>query len=894
MSSPDPPEVSSVQELYSPLPFILEEESYRDAQAVEAVLLTFNMDYGFFERTILGPLQATGARITTVADAGVNAPDVRAARRAGVSYVPGLAAVPGAFHPKVVVVGGLSRAMVAIGSGNVSIGGWQYNAETWVVGRADETGYPDWLADLALWLHDLPAHVAIAPRAAHGCQRASRVLDHVIGSATAQSTGQRLVHNLETSILDQLPQGPVDELVLYAPFHDPRGSAIEKLIDRFDPTHVTLTIQPGLTMTDPARLQELTARHPLVVLADDDGDRYRHGKLVEWRIGEQRWALTGSANLSVSAFCRTVMDANCEIGIVTDLGTRSLAPPASAAVDLDRLSAPDSWALGRERMIAAPILLSATIEEAGLYLTLARAFANELVVQVSPYSEDPDVWLSQGSVPSGTSSVDLPIETVGGSRVRLLGRAADGAPLVSNVVFVIDPGAVIRRAAAPSSTRRHRPELGQLFEDFGAATGFLQELENLAAGVAATTLPRAAASGEADAAERHGSHRLDSDEDGWLSYLEGTASRLGEDLLSFALPLPDLPALGPGVLDRTVDWDDLLADDDVAGLSDDTAEEVDAETSDSNEAASGQAVEEPQPPDLRGLSEEGKRRYRRWVGKLSELVDRLPAPERLAAVRLLLWTTRSGIWPRDADEWYFALASATRALVRHEPPERLRGATASLAAVAITVLYEHTPFSVTTDRTREYERVSQELTEMLLFADEQLIAKYALHLHNRYEGELTPELVSEVVEHICDEDPFTNVMDRVRDQGWDIERPGQRLLIVRGDFGNPVLRAHRVLALAESLGPVGVWAVNDRGDWSFAAWSKPELIRIDHIKGSSLWRHYRLERLVGPASLAQQMRFNPGAARDYEIDHIPRSRPFEEALVLMSALGVSDPQPPNH
>ncbi|MGW7447630.1 hypothetical protein [Kitasatospora sp. NPDC054795] len=37
-------------------------------------------------------------------------------------------------------------------------------------------------------------------------------------------------------------------------------------------------------------------------------DRYRHGKLIEWAVDGQRWALTCSPNLSAAALLRSVPD----------------------------------------------------------------------------------------------------------------------------------------------------------------------------------------------------------------------------------------------------------------------------------------------------------------------------------------------------------------------------------------------------------------------------------------------------------------------------------------------------------------------------------------------------------------------------------------------------------
>ena len=53
----------------SPLPCLFAEQRHADRQAREALFCSFNADLGFFERTVLGVTQASGARATVVGDA---------------------------------------------------------------------------------------------------------------------------------------------------------------------------------------------------------------------------------------------------------------------------------------------------------------------------------------------------------------------------------------------------------------------------------------------------------------------------------------------------------------------------------------------------------------------------------------------------------------------------------------------------------------------------------------------------------------------------------------------------------------------------------------------------------------------------------------------------------
>ena len=83
---------------------IFEEAGTGDRQTREAL---------FFETRLLGPVRAAGAAVTVVADSRVFAPDARNVRSAGHGYALGLAAMGGAFHPKLTVLAGPQRALIA-------------------------------------------------------------------------------------------------------------------------------------------------------------------------------------------------------------------------------------------------------------------------------------------------------------------------------------------------------------------------------------------------------------------------------------------------------------------------------------------------------------------------------------------------------------------------------------------------------------------------------------------------------------------------------------------------------------------------------------------------------------------------------------------------------------
>ncbi|MBP8532161.1 hypothetical protein GWI24_02820, partial [Streptomyces sp. MK37H] len=300
-TAPAPGVVEPAIAFASPLSLILDEERTGGQRLEEALFLSFTADLGFFEEVALGVTQATGARVTVVGDVSMARNDPRSVRRAGRSYLAGLAYAHGAaFHPKLMVLAGPEHATIALGSGNTTLAGWQANAELWTLLRVDGEQSPTAVPEVAAWLRGLPEKVRFSAGVPQALGRVAALLDRLHGDRTPTAPQVRVVSSLRTPIIDQLPHGPVDELAVFAPFYDQRSMALRQLLERFRPSRFNLAYQPGLSDLDGPSVAALVKEYDGRVISDND-QRYRHGKLVEWASEGQRWALTGSPNLSVAA-----------------------------------------------------------------------------------------------------------------------------------------------------------------------------------------------------------------------------------------------------------------------------------------------------------------------------------------------------------------------------------------------------------------------------------------------------------------------------------------------------------------------------------------------------------------------------------------------------------------
>lgn len=564
----------------SPLPYLFAEEHHVDRQAREALFLTFNADLGFFERTILGVTQATGARITVIGDGRMSAPDPRAARNAGTSYLHGLAVTPAgaAFHPKITVVVGPLRAVAAIGSGNLTIGGWHLNHETWTVATADRDRCPAIIVQLAEWLRTLPSVCTITPEAAQGIQRTATCLDQLAAESSIIDTGHQLVHTSARPIIDQLPRRELSHLLLYAPFHDEHGEAIGQLIEQMAPAEVRLAVQSDRrTVIQPQAIARVIAELavPLKVI-QDEGPAYRHGKLIEGVSSDGiRWALTGSPNLSGSALLRDVgHGGNIEVGVIAPLSATLF--PAGTPTTLDSVPARRIDRTAAERPEHGVLLIGAARSDSDLRVTFARPTDYLVRILVSSHTQF-DTWTMTGTVPAGVAEHSFPDANVpAGSRICAEWDTASGTSR-SAVIFVSDLELVLRRRGESTGGERAAPpDPMKLITDPRLLEIWAASIMQITSTRASTAVPRVtgsgAPSGERDA-PRHGTGlRTDSDDDNWLAYVDDAAARLGPAVVRFALgglrALRDqAQAAGTGLLEPT----DRIIEDSQPGFDADDA-----------------------------------------------------------------------------------------------------------------------------------------------------------------------------------------------------------------------------------------------------------------------------------------------------------------------------------
>lgn len=877
----------------NPFPHLVAEEKYRDYQAQEALLLTFNVDLGFFESRLLGLLRATGARVTVAADAGVWDPDTRAIRSAGRSYQLGLVAERTAFHPKLLVLVGQKRAVAAVGSGNLTMGGWQYNHELLTVFTGDLDGMPMAFGDIRNALSTLASARLLDPVAQRGLTQTVGYLEALLDKAPTMDTGHRVHASWISPLIDYLPTKPVSELNLLAAFHDPQATAIGQLLARLQARRVRITVQPGLTHLDAITLGDVLDSYAartgadVAVLQDPtslgtDDARYRHGKLIEWTTHDgARHALTGSPNLSTAALLKRVGDGgNYELAVRSPIA-HSLFPGGEVVdpATVPKLIADLAVAAGHDRQTAQ--VLAAFCRDDQLILHLNRPAPAGVVIELSSRSEHPDEWATIGSVPMGAVTASFDALVPAGSRVRA-STPQRGATMPT---FVTDELRVSTRSIPDRQTSKtHRATADDLFgDDIDLLDALLADLTAHAEESRNTRLP----TGATDGARPGASERHDSLEP-WLWLQEDTVRRYGPGLAAWLLVLPQLEQTDP----TAVPWADIITDEQAAGLVYDEQTDVDENlTADQVEATTSEHI------DHSNDSGRLKEARRRWTRRAAAAARGQSVRGNLLSLRIALGFWTAGNWDDDDAEPFTLTGELIDTLVG-EPDQgqvaELAERVATVVTIALTVMRQRTDTTVTTEQTLQFTRARAAARSMLHIATEETIDSCVIGLRTAYGGALTAGHVMETLDILLDDDPLAEAEAGAESKGFEVHRPAPSWMHIHKSRGNSQLAALETISFARGKNGIVVWSTNDRGEWACVAWRAPDLVTVFSHGKATFWRHQRpryADPAIAAAALKSALR-GQGISTLTDVVNKPTHRRTAEAAAVLEALGVISWQEP--
>jgi len=292
----------------------------------EACLVTsFNIDFPFYEDVLLRRMQTQGIQHHVMLVDQAMCQQAMATHppvKAGHHYTLAPMSCPGAFHPKVMMLLGQKKGLLAVGSHNLTLSGFGQNLEVSNVVRYSAS-YPGYLPLFQTafqafrdWLHDygerLPDDIGEA------IEQTLNLCPWLEASKPAVLSGSALLYSskscrsLWAQAKPHLPER-VDEVTALAPFFDSRLTFLGELsaISRTPPL---IGIQPD-RVSAPVHLLE-DERFRVVSLdhfpETEQGHGYTHAKLVAMRDGKRHYLLSGSANLTWPAWLEEGAHRNAE------------------------------------------------------------------------------------------------------------------------------------------------------------------------------------------------------------------------------------------------------------------------------------------------------------------------------------------------------------------------------------------------------------------------------------------------------------------------------------------------------------------------------------------------------------------------------------------------------
>ncbi|MFG1210158.1 hypothetical protein V5F79_22790 [Xanthobacter flavus] len=448
--------------------------------ATTAVVLTHNIDFVFAQAILVSRLRRAGApRLTIFADAGCAAGSY--GRQSEMATLVGRAfrVVPvdlggmRRFHPKAIFLAGPTGASLAVGSGNLTQGGWSGNREIWTYfdfprgdGGPPIAAFRDYLSEVCdiSGLTDVVKQTVLEPFKAEEW------------ALTLPEPGGLLTLPADTTLMDQLfgqLHGKPSSFDVLAPYHDAEGSAAAEMARRMDaPTRVL--VQHGKVGLSASAAAALPPNARVIGVTPPGKSRQTiHAKLYAARYSNEVVLIAGSANCSRAALLSR-RDGNAELMAVSrlspasyeellngiDISTEPPDLPATAPNDdFDAIDAP-------------PVRILSASYEIGT-LTLHCAFSNQ------PAPARLTIFLESGRYTGHLNSAGRFVLDVAEPGGRVLVELATTDGLVRSAPMWIDHEAELRIGQAEHGVQAKLASNAGLISSDGLVEIFTLMIEHI-------------------------------------------------------------------------------------------------------------------------------------------------------------------------------------------------------------------------------------------------------------------------------------------------------------------------------------------------------------------------------------------------------------------------------
>lgn len=295
------------------------------------IVLTQNIDFVFIQSIVLAAIKKCGnPKLTIFADSNCamstfsNQAPVLSYLGMRYRVIPVEFTHPFHFHPKAILASSLDKAVLNVGSGNLTFGGWRENAEAWVKFDTEKDGNGPFKAFYD-YLKEILEHVSLNESIKIEIEEAydpnlrkwAVNLGNPSNLIGKMRKGKALIDKMSESI--DLTK-TIDRITICSPYYDEKGEAILKLMKKFNPRQVDIFIQNGMsTLYTYAKnkLPKNVRLHPVefrkIKEYSTEHRRFIHAKFYAIEQNKNIILFLGSANCSNAALTIPGESGNAEL-----------------------------------------------------------------------------------------------------------------------------------------------------------------------------------------------------------------------------------------------------------------------------------------------------------------------------------------------------------------------------------------------------------------------------------------------------------------------------------------------------------------------------------------------------------------------------------------------------
>lgn len=355
----------------------------------------------------------------------------------------------GVFHSKLYMMASEKKAVVAIGSVNLTRDGIASNLELLSVFEISEKDqkYSGLLLDSISYVQKL-AEISKSNSAESQIKKFVEICRPYM-QHTSDKENIQFIHNIEEPImiriLKNLEGYKVNKIQVISPFYDSTLEPLQILKDNFSLSDFEIYIQQGKS-TFPKNIFEVDASDSSLFLYENI-ERYLHGKAIIFYTENEIFLLMGSANFTRSALLGIAEKSNYEIGlwgnIERDVAINLIAPGGQTPVKLDDFDSvqvvPQEDFEVKSHFIE--YITEAILEDSQIKISIDETISSDIFIAKCVRLMDFDNNVFEGSMPANLNielTPEIKSEVPGKLSIQIIGESKNGDAITTNRVWVVE------------------------------------------------------------------------------------------------------------------------------------------------------------------------------------------------------------------------------------------------------------------------------------------------------------------------------------------------------------------------------------------------------------------------------------------------------------------------